>query len=933
MIQSTSVEKALQKEVALTEVDEFRLENLLNDVETLIPMLIQRINQKDWLNAYLLAAGINQVMEDYLHPNILRLGGVEKYISTYPKPLREGISTLARNIQKYLLEGMHFSISVARVRRWQQKLLSLIEELARSLIHPETVTDMQAQAYIELGEAFQGASQRFPPRLLHSILRIPSCFRSFDQHPDDIYQIVTKFVARWPEVDTPIFVVGIRTSGNYLGPLYQAYFREAGYQDVRILTLRPETPLLSSETATIKDLTKINGRVVICDDPPSSGNTLIKAIKMFRNMSIPEQNIILLLQLFGTCDSIPESIRQYQAIVLPWDQWAVHQKLAPEHIRGILARIDPKYKIDRIVRLNLNEQHWERGHVHALYKIRWSRNIENHTREGLIFVEGVGLGYFGQHALAVYQKLPEYFPEVYGYHDGLLIQEGLPDSQRIKLVHGDEEKSLAKAMQDYVIARKGALPVKNDSSRLMGGQNPVWEIAGDILSRVFGHWAFLSRLLWINPIVRQILTVKHPSIVDGEMALSHWYSNNDTRHPIIKTGYARRAFSNLNLACYDPVYDLAGIARSYTGSDTPSELRESYEDRTGETISPEKWYLYRLIHLWDWNRRVGLDQRLYRREAAHLLQQYFYEVLFKDLEIIPTGPLVAFDIDGVLETAPLGFPGLSPSSAKALYALNKHGYRVVLATGRSLSEVRERCLSYRLAGGVAEYGSGYYITQTDSAYPLLNVSEKARVDQFREIVNTHTDLIVNPDFELSVRVYSQGEGDKPTGLSKEVAQKLLKELGEDAGIRPEFGVSQTDFISAQVNKGTGLSALVSVLNPEQDLADGPFIEFAVGDSIPDLAMFEEARAAYSPANADPGIQKSKVHIIKHEYQAGTYDSVSHFLGHKPGHCPICLLPQLSDSTRYLFDILSTQEDGWKSIAPQALRQLIHRVKISMGSEK
>ena len=47
-----------------------------------------------------------------------------------------------------------------------------------------------------------------------------------------------------------------------------------------------------------------------------------------------------------------------------------------------------------------------------------------------------------------------------------------------------------------------------------------------------------------------------------------------------------------------------------------------------------------------------------------------------------------------------------------------HGYQPVLATGRSLDEVRDRCTAYGLAGGVAEYGAFVYLSQNGEVHSL-----------------------------------------------------------------------------------------------------------------------------------------------------------------------------------------------------------------------
>jgi hypothetical protein len=65
-----------------------------------------------------------------------------------------------------------------------------------------------------------------------------------------------------------------------------------------------------------------------------------------------------------------------------------------------------------------------------------------------------------------------------------------------------------------------------------------------------------------------------------------------------------------------------------------------------------------------------------------------------------------------------GLPATSPTGALALRALNLHGYRPVLATSRSLDEVRDRCTAYGLAGGVTEYGTFVYLSPNGEVHSL-----------------------------------------------------------------------------------------------------------------------------------------------------------------------------------------------------------------------
>src|ERR1700730_14829548 len=50
-----------------------RLHNLLNDATTLADLLVDQCAAGQWLDAYLLAAGLDQILEDALHPDALAL--------------------------------------------------------------------------------------------------------------------------------------------------------------------------------------------------------------------------------------------------------------------------------------------------------------------------------------------------------------------------------------------------------------------------------------------------------------------------------------------------------------------------------------------------------------------------------------------------------------------------------------------------------------------------------------------------------------------------------------------------------------------------------------------------------------------------------------------------------------------------------------------
>jgi hypothetical protein len=67
--------------VIRTQPEPLLVHNLLNDLPGLGALLLREVRQGSWLNAYLLAAGMNQIVEDYLHPEPYFLGKAWSCIS------------------------------------------------------------------------------------------------------------------------------------------------------------------------------------------------------------------------------------------------------------------------------------------------------------------------------------------------------------------------------------------------------------------------------------------------------------------------------------------------------------------------------------------------------------------------------------------------------------------------------------------------------------------------------------------------------------------------------------------------------------------------------------------------------------------------------------------------------------------------------------
>jgi len=916
-------------------------QDLFHDAASLGPMLLREVQRDSWLDAFLLAAGLSQIVEDYLHPDPYLLGKVADVLTGLPTPLGARAAGLARGARTAALTLAAAGASHRRLASWHERLSILLERLADAVVAPGRPQPLIAYStdIVTLCAALTDEMAAFPADLLRTVGRLPSCFRSFDQQPSDLAWMAHQFAQRWPDRDRPVVVVGVRSSGSYLAPLSAAYLRAAGYAAVVTLTIRPGREPRSQQQQTLRTMVGRDALVIVTDDPRASGRSIARAIDDLVQIGVPERSIVLFLQLFGPRATLPAVLRRYAAVLLPWIDWSIQARLEPAAVRSALARMmGPAVKIGRVERLPLRPASSPRGHIRALYRVQV--NDRGQIRDELVLVRGTGLGYFGRHSLAVSDALGEFLPRVYGFQDGLLYRAWIPDEQAIGEPEPRVDRELAERAVGYVVARRKALAVPHDLSERLIGEWPAWEVASTLLSRVFGRGWIAARIPLIDPIVRTLLQVQHPAVVDANMALDRWFGGSACDEPLLKVGFDKGIFrGDVELACYDPIFDLASLVTSIDLADGSGErateiadlLRAEYERATGESVDDERWLLYQLVRLWDEQRAARVSDHnadtRFDRARARAIQQYFAARFFADVTPGAAGPICAVDVDGVLETSPLGFPGLAPSSARGLRALARHGYRAVVVTGRSLDEVRERCHAYRLAGGVAEYGSATYVTATGQVTDLLSADERDDLDRLRTTLAHLDSVYLDPDYRSAVRAHRPGPGGHRRGLSPELAQHAIAESGVEGRIRAIAGESQTDFVAASIDKGAGLRTLLGALDRSAQAQTPSTVALAVGDTVSDLPMLAPARLALAPAHAGADVRAAGVGLVRRPYQAGFAEAVGRLIGHAAGGCPSCQPPQPSAPTRLLLQVLATPEAGQRGLIVNALRLAFTAVKL------
>jgi len=836
--------------------------NVLLDFSELGALLREQLGRLDEpLDAFLLAAGMSQVLEDHIHRDVMHLTKVSDRLRALGFRRSAAAVTAGRDGAVRLRVVRPGERSLRRRARLHADLLDVLaERVLRGGDAPEPRP-------VELGP--------LPRSLRRTVQRLPNCFAGFDQRPEDCRELAHRLAAARPDRGARIVVLGLRTSGSYLAPLLAASLRAEGYTDVRTLTARPGARLHGSERRAL-----LGRLVVVVDDPPRTGSVLARTVGALEAIGVPRAEVVLAVPLLGT---LPDALAGYEAVVLPWESWAVHEQIGDEAARRTLSAL-LSVPVTSLRRRELVRP--ERGHARVHFEV----NVGGARRE--IVAEGVGLGYFGGPAAAAARALPDDIPRVHGIEGGLLWREWLPEEWR-KEPSPDEVVA-------YALRRRAALPVRDDRSLRLAGRSPAWELAAATLDSCFGKLAPLVRVA-TRRATRRLLATPAPSIVDGDMAPTNWFAGPDRAGRLLKVAFAGErvyAASGFSAPCFDALADAAAAESSSSGLN--GGLREAWAASTGEAVVPERWLLHGLAY-----QRGAAERARERGDAAGMLeaeralarvQQHYAGELTRVGMRTVTGDICALDVDGVLETRWLGFPAIGPDGALALRTLAAHAFSTVLATGRSLDEVRDRCHAYGLAGGVAEYGGAVYDHAAGVVVEQLSGDELEELDELRRRLAALPGVVVDPTYRRSVRAYRFRPDGAHTGLARDELDAFLR----GTRLRSLEGDAQTDFQVARVDKGTGLRTLADML--------GRPVVLAVGDAEPDVPMLELAERAFAPAGSSPQVRPVARETAR-PYQAGLLEAVGALVGHRPGGCPACAVPARAADARLIATCLRAKDGG------------------------
>jgi len=903
------------------------------DVRELMTLLSDAVDRAEWLDAFLYAAGAAQAAEDRLHAT---WGPWHRFVDHLHDPAAADPAQALAGPARAALDASdaaRLSLPPARgMDRWTAALAWIVELLAEPVLDADLEPvpaaerpgrprgpgpELRLALHDLIGEIRRPSAVR---RVLGpAVLRPPSCFCSFDQYPQDVVELARRYTREFPARDRPLLVVGVRTSGSYLAPLAGAALRRLGHRRVTVRTVRPGAPLLPRRPAELRRLLRDGGRVLLLDDPPVTGRSLARVAARAEQAGFPPDAVVPLCAVCEDDPVLPDLLRRHPSVLLGGRDWHVRELLRPDALNALVPRLLPGCRPP--FEIGTQEPLTRGMHLSVPVTARLD------GRDLPLVAESVGLGYLGRNAAATATALTGLVPAVHGIADGVLLRARLPGEGQPPPGDAVDPPQVAR----YVAIRQQRLATDADRSLRLNGRDPVWEVAARIPAPLLGRAAAALRPVLLDPVMRRLLAADLPYVVDGRTGDRNWV--RDGQGHWLKTDFAEGAFSHLNRASYDAAYDLAGAALALGGR--AGELRIGYEKLSGRWIPPARWCLVQLVQAGQSSGPApggALNQAYARRAQARAVQHFLAETFLADLppetEPEPDGPWCVLDVDGVLETDPLGFPAGSPDGMRALRALRAHGIRPLLATGRSLPELRDRCAAYGLAGGVAEYGAVLHRTASGAVETLLPAGWEGPDAELRRRLGRLPEVTVDPLSRWTVRA-SVGSDAHRTGLPPDLVRDLLADragTGLDTRYDVVPGDRQTDFVPRGTDKARAIRALLDRLG-----AGGAVPVLAVGDGPADLGLLRWAARGVAPANAAAGLRAAGVEVTGGAYQAGLAEAVGRLIGHRPGGCLLCRPPLHSADTQALLAVLALPEAGRRGVPRRLLRLAAAQLRLDVDA--
>jgi hydroxymethylpyrimidine pyrophosphatase-like HAD family hydrolase len=832
------------------------------------------------LNVYLLAAALTGTIDDYLAWQPWNLSALARLDLPFASliPLAGGILNTPHRLRRAV-----FDRSTRDWRRQWNRPLDQVCDMLAGEVEPSP-----EQWAVVRHEVASLARVGMPERLLVTRMRLPEAFRCQDLTHHDVLALADRYRDAQGVRPADVAVIGLRTAGSYFAPLVRARLSAYGWPQVSWTTIRPKAGLTRAEGEHLSALARRDARIVLVDDHPNTGGTWRLTLEILRRYGVqPDRTTILVPRHPARAGwTLPRAPWSDGVTVITLDPAELYKArwLESDAITRVLAGCDPARRdvvvrqTDDTDRINMRlSEHFGDG-----FQVRLKRvfEVEDRTdperpRTDRVLAKSVGWGWLGYHGYIIGDRLAGSVPPLIGLRDGFTVSQWV---DRVPAEGVPDPAGRARAMAIYVARRVNRLRLPNDpflDGRLLRWVG--WDELISILRDVYGMGLGRAKKAEIRRQLTRYVS-PCPAVIDGNMAPDDWI---ETGTGLCKVDYEHHAFgAPTQLDVVDCAFDLAAAVFESSLSDVEeAALIDAYARQSGDTGVAHRMLLYHIFYgvlaaRYAWAALDGERSEERRRalNARHLRALYslirrmdrFHAGLAGHPEPPRwSGPLVFLDLDGVFYRDLMGFAQPTFKGVAALERLRSAGFTVLVNTARSVVHVREFCRTYGLAGGLAEDGAVFVDAVERQERPLLDADAARQLARCREILETASGVLLDPENAWSIRAYRCVDG-ASVGLGAD-ADELVA--------RPDFDrlavvhrSTDTYIIQRGVNKGSGLVAVKRHLGRVSASA------VAIGHSTEDLEALRLAEISYSPANCSADVRalarSGGCRLVRQSYQRG-----------------------------------------------------------------
>jgi hydroxymethylpyrimidine pyrophosphatase-like HAD family hydrolase len=854
-------------------------------------------------NIFLLSCALLNGVDEYLRGPTLRMPP-QLASRLLARGARWTIEKITKNFRwRRCMQVRHWS------QGWRAGLDDFLAIFARGAAEPS--------AFVAAGSRLtELLKSPLPPSLQVERLGVPSAFSRLDLTHFDVLSLGRHFVNSFPDRSQPILLLGLRTAGTYFAALLQALFKAEGYQKVSALTVHPKKGAGSRERKLLKRYADRDYMLLIVDDPPYTGDTIFLAFDIARRGGFDLNRVKAVVPTHPARRKWCKSLPSHLVVSLEPEHWHKRRLLDPRAVERRLAEyfqqrgftktllVDSSRADKLSIRLRGLSRSPRASPLKRIYEVRL-QTPRGQTETRYVLAKSVGVGWLGYAAFLAGRRLSDFVPPVLGLRDGILYVEWLPQSSPARS-DGPERDSWIETSASYVAARVRSLRLPTNRAPGKAIHERGLRLSAEVLSRAYGRLAIdvLTRPRLQQRLYQQPCPL--PTLIDGNMGCSEWIVG---RSGLLKTDYEHHGMGKTELNVIDPAYDLAETILHLTlSSEEETRLIRRYVEQSGDAHVGQRLFMNKLLAgLWAMS---SAQEHLFGEQQTADKQQEFHQRFMMAWNFLTVhtarfcgshcqppqspcwrSPLVALDIDGVLDRRIFGYPCTTAAGIEALSLLATNGFCVALNTARSVAEVRDYCQAYGLAGGVAEYGSYLWDAVAQLGQVLVSPEAMRQLDELKGALQNLPGIFLDDRHQYSIRVFmyekpaglllrlvkhvrsfSVGDG-TPTPLPTLVISHLMTSLRLD---RLSFHgtMNDTTIVAKDVNKGAGLVAL-------RDWVLGPAAAtIAVGDTEADLPMFGVATHSFAPANIGCARRARLLgcQISRHHYQRGLLDVAQKLVG-------------------------------------------------------